>query len=220
MRDWESIVRGEGFSDVMRLVHLAMRQTLDNEEAIRAELLKIKKRSYEEELSDLAEASGCSNRRAILGNNESLSELNTQSKAGAESITNTYNYDLALAIIAIRSLDPRANRHRYASKLKTWENNRSTWKDKQIAMDTVLSSKSLAQADFFRFNPELEGTAVLEGPDPAAEPICQGWLNRGEVPGRVATNNPSPFHLNCPHYWRHNPGKVPEGGCPDIWLGE
>jgi len=47
-----------------------------------------------------------------------------------------------------------------------------------------------------------------------------GWINRGDVPLRVATNNPPPYHLRCPHYWVTRHDKVAPEDCPLLWMGE
>ncbi len=217
-RDWQKLTNSDGFSNVMRLVHLAMRQDATDEQALRTELLKARRSEYEATLTELATGLGCTGRQGRLGEGPILSQLNETSEADAKSIVNTYNYDLAIAVIAIRTEVPTANRHVYAKRLQTWETNRDKWKNEQISLNTNLTARSLAQADFMANNP-VEGTARLVGPDPAAEPICQGWLNRGNVPMETALANPSPFHFNCPHSWEYRLKKLKKSECKDLWMG-
>jgi hypothetical protein len=218
-RNWQAVVRSDEFTNVMRLVHLAMRQTEEQQESIRAALLKQRRREYEATLTEMARAAGCTGRRGRLDSGPILSELNEESKRDAESIVNTYNFDLGVAIQAVHTETPTANRFTYAKRLGDWERTRSKWKDPQVSMNTALTARSKAQEDFARFNPEaLEGTAILM-PRTAAEPICAGFVARGEVPGRVAIANPSPWHPNCPHVWIHQPAKIPREDCADLWLG-
>lgn len=216
-RDWQALTNSEGFSDVMKLVHLAARQDMVDQEAIRAQLVKARRREYETTITELAQSLGC-DKQSIVREGEILNELNELSANDARSMVNTYNYDLAVAIIAIRTETPSANRNTYAARLRTWDANRAEWKNKQVAENTVLTARSLAQRDFARFN-NIEGKAQLVGPNPAAEPICQGWLNRGMVPIQVAINNPAPYHLNCPHSWQMIPIKATKEECQDLWTG-
>lgn len=215
-RNWADLV-GQ-MTDVQKLVHLAMRQDVIDEDAIRSELVKARRREYETTLTELAQKAGC-NRTALVSEGETLSEFNELSKQDATSIVNTYNYDLGVAIIAISTETPTANRNTYAKRLRTWDNNRATWKNNQIAVNTNLTARSMAQRDFAQFNTVTEGEAFLAGPDPAAEPICQGWINRGKVPTRIAIENPSPFHINCPHVWEMIPVKLGKGECDELWMG-
>jgi len=215
-RDWQSVV--EGMTNVQRLVHLAMRRDPIDEENIRVELLRSRRLAYENELELQARRVGCPNRKANLRNNPILSGLNFDSVEDARSIVNTYNYDLAIAILHIGAEYPTANRYTYAKHLQTWETERSRWKNPQIVQHTTGSARSKAQQDFYDHNGAM-GTAVL-WPKEAVCPICIGWIERGEVPLRVAQNNPPPYHPNCPHLWSTNPDKVAKEDCPLLWMGE
>lgn len=191
-RDWRSAVAE--MTRVQRLVHLAMRRTLDDEERVRAELLRQRRAFYEDELTDQAARVGCPGRRGRLGEGPILSELNEASRDDAASIVNTYNYDLAAAIRQVHAETPTANRWVYAKRLGAWESKRADWKDPQIAQYTEMSARSLAQQHFHRFNATI-GFAELM-PKTAVCPVCKGWVARGEVPLRVAQEHPPPYHTN------------------------
>jgi hypothetical protein len=216
-RQWQPLV--DSLTNVQKLVHLAMRYDVVDQERIRGELLRVRRLAYEDELNIQAANVGCAGRKARLGNGSILSTLNDMSERDAISIVNTYNYDLAIAIRNIFTEVPTANRYTYAARLRDWEAARSKWKTPQIEQFTESSARSLAQADFFRQNGELMGVARLE-PRSAVCPICQGWISRGAVPVRIALNNPSPFHINCPHAWHITPKRVPRSECPLLWMGE
>ena len=194
--DWRSIVADEAFSNVMRLVHLAARQDPYDEDAWRVDLLRARRRAYEDELTVQARNSGCLGRRGHLGNNEILTALNEDSKTDGVSIANTFNYYLANAIIRIRQETPRANRYTYAKRLREWEPGYWGWKRPQIDEWTDSTARTGAQQDFYRYNGAGMGSARLE-PSTAVCPICKGWVARGTVELRVALTNPGPFHLNC-----------------------
>lgn len=214
-RDWRSLVGG--LSDIQKLTHLAHRLDDFEIDRIRGELLREGRRAYENELTRQARLVGCKSRRGQLTGGASLTELNQTYAGHADSIVNTYNYDLAGAIIQVGSEVPTANRHVYAARLRGWEARRNAWKTPQIAESTVGHAMAQAQADFYRFN-NIDGVAVLR-PKAAVCPVCIGWVARGEVPVREAMNNPGPFHPTCPHVWRVSPGKVPQGECRDLWMG-
>jgi hypothetical protein len=216
-REWQPIV--EEMPRVGKLVHLAVRMDGVDEEATRIELLRLRRRAYENELTIQAARVGCPGRVGRLGNGAVLSELNEMCVQDAKSIINTFNYDLSNAINQIRSETPTANRFVYASRLRDWEVKRNDWKNKQIAQYTELSARALAVKNFFEFNSDILGIAVLD-PRLAVCPICQGWIERGEVPLQIATNNPPPYHVNCPHYWRTILEKVAKEECPLLWMGE
>jgi hypothetical protein len=215
-RDWRPLV--DQMTDVQKLVHLAHRQDSVDVEQRRIELLQAARHAYENELTIQAARVGCPGRVGRLANGPLLSELNDACAAWAESIANTYNYDLAVAIQNIAAETPMANRNTYAKRLRDWHEQRSGWKNPQIAQYTDGAARAQAQADFYRFNPNL-GTATLE-PTEAVCPVCQGWIERGEVSLRVALNHPPPYHPGCPHGWRTEPDRVPRDECPLLWMGE
>jgi len=214
-REWQPIV--DGMSNVMKMVHLAIRNDTFDIEAARVELLRLRRVSYEDELTKQAALVGCKGRRGRLSNGAILSKLNDMSQQDAQSIANTFNYDAAGAIVAIRSDVPTANRHVYAYRLRKWDKKRSEWKTPQIEQYTDSSARSLAQQHFYAYN-DVQGTAILE-PRTAVCPVCVGWVARGEVPLPVAMANPPPYHVNCPHSWVTFPNHVPKTECPQLWMG-
>ena len=203
--------------DVGKLVHLAMRQDAYDVDRIRGELLRERRRYYEAELTAQAQRIGCKGQVGRLTNGAVLSELNDISQRDAASIVNTYNYDLAVAIRYIRAETPTANRYVYAKRLGEWEQQRASWKNDQIAQYTEGSARAKAQQDFYQNNNAF-GTAELL-PKQAVCPVCQGWVNRGEVPLNVAQHNPGPFHPGCPHVWSVTYERIPPDQCQFLWMG-
>ena len=215
-RNWQGVVAG--MTDVQKLVHLAMRLSDDEIDRIRGELLREGRASYENELTMQARRVGCRNRTGRLTTGPALSELNRLYEEHARSIVNTYNYDLAGAIVAIGAELPTANRNTYAARLRGWEGRRNAWKLPQIAQMTDGYARAMAQSDF-HINNGIIGYAILQ-PIKAVCPVCMGWVARGEVPMREALNNPPPYHGFCPHLWRTYPDKASAGQCADLWMGE
>lgn len=215
--NWQVEMLDTEFSDSMRLVHLAGRMDSVGSEDVRKELLQQRINAYEDELTLQAARVGCGARAGLLNDGVTLSRLHTASASDSESIANTYNYDLARAIKQIKLDVPRANRHTYAKRLGQWETTRREVKSKQITENTVGTARALAQSDFYTFN-LVEGVAILE-PGGAVCPICQGWINRGEVPIAEAKLNPPPYHINCPHFFVTMPNRIAPGECDNLWMG-
>jgi hypothetical protein len=205
-------------SNVGKLVHLAMRMDMFDEEALRADLLRQRRRVYEDELDIQAARVKCQQRRARLNNGAILSHLNEMGRRDAASIVHTFNRDLAFAIANIRAEVPTANRYVYAYRLRAWSKRRWSWKEKQIGQMTEGTTRAKAQQDFYDHNGHF-GTATLR-PRTAVCPVCKGWVARGEVPLQVAQNNPPPYHQNCPHGWSTRPDAVAKEDCPNLWMGE
>lgn len=215
-RDWRPLVNG--MSDVQKMIHLAMRYDDYDVERIRVELLRQRRIAYDQELTHQAARVGCAGRTGRLSNGSILSSLNDESAGDAQSIANTYNYDLAIAIQNIGVETPRANRNTYSKRLREWEQARAKVKNPQIQQHTELTARARAQQDFFAYNDAAIGHALLK-PEQAMCPVCLGWIERGAVPLHVATDAPPPYHVNCPHYWKTFPDKVAKSECPNLWMG-
>jgi len=213
---WPAAV--DDLSDVGKLVHLAYRQDAVDEEQIALQLLRVRREAYEQELTLQAARVGCPGKVGRLGEGPVLSGLKDASNQDARSIIGTLNYDIASQISAIRAETPTANRHVYAKRLTDWNNKRSAWKNPQIEQQAIGTARSQALTHFKQSN-AITGYAVLR-PKRAVCPVCQGWVKRGNVPLAVATNNPGPFHPNCPHLWLTTPDKLSPEQCAYLWMGE
>jgi len=205
-------------SDVQKLVHLAMRYDSTRVKEIEKALVEARRAEVEQTIQEMLFEAGCDSTQAKLKTPAITKEIRRQSRADAKSIARTYNYHLAREIKRIAKDEPRANRHTYAARLRQWETGRAEWKDMEIAGNTRLTARTLAQKNFIKNN-KARGQAYLAGPDPAAEEICQGWLNRGYVPASVADRNPSPFHPRCFHYWVFEISTKAGLDCEDMWSG-
>jgi poly-D-alanine transfer protein DltD len=217
-KTWKQEVRT--LSDVQKLVHLAMRYDSKTAYAIEKALVQARRTEIESTIREMLAEAGCnaSQVTAKLKTPAITKEIRRQSRRDARSIARTYNYHLAREIKRIAKEEPKANRHTYAAKLRSWESGRATWKDNEIAANTRLTARTIAQKVFIKNN-KARGRAYLAGPDPAAEEICQGWLNRGYVKASVAQRNPSPFHIKCIHYWIMEVAIRKSLDCEDMWNG-
>ena len=208
---WQEMVIG--FSRVMALVHLVMRMNEVDIESLYNEMYKARKAEFDDAVSDYLAQMDCGGKAYLKAGSE-MKLMKAQSRLESEGIAETYNRDLAKAILAIRQTVPNANRHTYASQLRTWEAERRTWKLTQISLHTILTSRDQALKAFSDRNGLTPDVELY--PKQAAEPVCQGWINRGVVSYQVAKNNPSPYHVGCLHYWRP---KFTKGDCENLWIG-
>ena len=208
----------EGLTNVQRLVHLAMRKDVVDEDDLKTALTKQRRRAYEDEISIQLERLGCKKSGRLSGG-PALSELSDLSRVDAQSIVSTYNDDLAKEIARIGAANPRANRNTYAKALKVWDEGRATSKGKQIAQYTDSTARRVANKDFFALN-DVAGVATI-APSTAKCPVCAGWIARGELPLQEIVANSPPYHPNCNHYLVVLPSKkVSLQGCEELWSGE
>jgi hypothetical protein len=208
---WPSLVAQ--FSPVMRLIHGAMRMNEDDVQLMAKELFEARKTEFNAALDDYISQAGCAGSSDLKTRTE-LDFLRQDSQKDAQSIIDTYNMDLAKTIQKIKVSTPRANRNTYASGLRNWEAGRKSWKATQIALWTTLTARDQALKSF-AFHNKLRPKVRLM-PRTAAEPICQGWINRGLVSFQIAVNNRSPFHLNCIHFWEP---QFDPADCEGLWSG-
>lgn len=204
-------------SNIGKLLHLSFRADSVRESEIATVLFKMMRQNYENELTRQAAAVGC-DRKGLLGEGQALSDLRRTANENAASITRTYNFDLARAIAHIREENPRANRNYYTKRLYEWESARASWKDKQIGLMTVSTSRNAATSAFVQNN-ILEGKAYLL-PKTAAEPICAGMVTGNPYPLETVFNLNIPAHVNCVHYIHIEYKKIPKSQCADLWLGQ
>lgn len=208
-------------SPVGKLVHLALRQTADDEAAISRRLFKMRRDAYEKRLTELAAEAGCGGQRGVLGPGARMTEIHTQCAADAASIVRTFNRDLAFAIMRIRQEAPTANRHVYSKRLQSWETRREAWKSGQIVLHTTGTARQMAEEDFWRYNADIAGYATLEPKILVAGSCdkCRLYVNKKRVSLETAQKEKFPAHPNCPHGWVYHLKKIRPVMCRYLWLG-
>lgn len=214
-RDPQAVTESEDYTAIMLLVYSYF--SMDDTDAARiaVELEAQKRQAYEAELTKLAGQAGCP--KQGVADQYTLDSIQDQSEDEAAGIVNTYNYDLAQAIINVHEQYPRANRNTYMRQLTAWNNARADWKYTQITLHNTGEWQAQAQLDFTTYN-DLSGWAEIL-PKKAAEPVCQELAARQRIPLREAQDymRSWPPHLNCPHYWVVHPNQIAD--CEDMWLG-
>jgi len=202
---------------IVQLIHDQMRYDDTDRSRIQTDLIAIAIRAYESELIIQARRVGCTNTVARLTNPSILSTLENLAKFSADSIVNTYNYDLLVKLDSVLVNDPTISKTALVRELKSWDNSRKKAKIPVVQSSLEAEARSNAQIDFRRLNGP-EGRAKLL-PKKAVCPICQGWVNRGWVDAKVALTNPPPYHPNCPHVWEMDYETFTESDCRQLWLG-
>ena len=210
---WRKIVAQ--FTRVMALIHLSLRLNPEDQKALSDQLLKARTDEFKEAVSGYIAEMECGGQAELVKGPE-LKALSKESRKDAKSIVNTYNKDLANAIDQVKLAAVRANRHTFAKRLRDWYDKRSSWKNLTISTHTVMTARDSALKAFAQNNGL--SPSVLLWPRTAKEPICQGWINRGEVRFQIAVNNPSPFHVGCVHYWKPVFDEE-KGDCEGLWVG-
>ena len=214
--DWNALL--SQMNAMQRLAHFAARWGVIKEEQMRVQLLSVRRKAYEAELGEQAVAVGCPGRVGRLVNDGITSRLNDASDTDAKSISNTFNYFLAVEILRAGETNPRGGPLYYARAISAWAPTYWQWKYPQITQVAELTARAMAQQDFYRINGAALGSAKLE-PQSAVCPVCLGWIARGAVPLRVALADPPPYHPNCPHIWQITAKHVAKEDCPLLWMG-
>ena len=214
-RDPAVVINSDEYTATMELVYNYFKMTETDAQRISDEITTQKRQAYEAELTLLAGQAGCPSVGAA--DQYTLESIDGQALAEAVGIVNTYNYDLAQAIIQVHNGNPKANRNTYWDQLTAWNNGRAEWKYVQISMHNEQEWRAQAQLDFTTYN-DLSGWAELL-PKRAAEPICQEVAARERIPMKEAQDLMAswPPHLNCPHYFVIHSDQIPD--CGDMWLG-
>ena len=214
--DWNALL-GQ-MNAMQRLTHFAARWGFIKEEQLRVQLLSVRRKAYEAELGTQAGNVGCAGRAGRLTNDSITGLLNEASNRDAQSISNTFNYFLAVEILRAGETNPRGGPLYYARTISAWAPTYWQWKYPQITQVAELTARAMAQQDFYRINGAALGSAKLE-PQSAVCPVCLGWIARGAVPLRVALAAPPPYHPNCPHIFQITAKHVAKEDCPLLWMG-
>ena len=97
--EWEPLL--QNMSAAQRMIHAQARLDSVDVQRIRAELLALRLQAFNDEIMLQAEALGYPDQRGDLTDEYLLAELDAQSERDAESIANTFNYFLAVGLLAL-----------------------------------------------------------------------------------------------------------------------
>ena len=219
-RRWQPLFNS--MTRVQKLVHLAYRRDSTYIREMGDSLFHRLRDAYQETLRREAIAIGCPDPGPVWVNEgPGLSALRQRADWAAESVANTYNYDLAVEIHHIRQETPTANRNVYAFRLLQWETERARWKNPQISLTETFWAINYAKEEFHRFNVIDVSYAEIR-PFNTVCPICAELVSANPYPSVAAifVETLLPVHANCPHYAHAVVGTKPTTmECKDLWLG-
>lgn len=165
-------------------------------------------------LSSLAKAHGCS-QLGKTPKGADAAKFKADSLRDAESITRTFNRELAAEIARIVKDVPTANRNTIAKRLATWKKLRDSHKIYSIGLNTDGNARQYAFTRFYQMNAQIRQQFVAAGP-PAVCAICIKIFAAGIVDFEYTQSNHFPAHYNCPHFYRNvAPAKVE---CEKLWV--
>lgn len=227
-RDWETL--REQMSDVQRRAFDAARAVGADESLWRDTLFQANYDTVATTFSNLVGRHGCGGAQVTVGD-KVRSVVRDAARESAGSIANTWNYDLAQAILAIGRQAPRANLRTYRSRLfgdtpnsihagfDNWASNRGIQKMAQIWTTETGQAINASTELFYRRNPRLDGQARII-PQAAGCPVCQGLVagNPYQSARAAYAAGDLPVHPGCVH--TVEPGRVLAEDCSEVWRGE
>ncbi|MFA4973442.1 MAG: hypothetical protein WC683_12560 [bacterium] len=218
--DWQSLV--DSMTDVQRLVHLAARHTEDHVRVRRETMIRATRDVYGEAIRQEVIHIGCPDPgRVYLREGAELRRMAEHINEVASGIENTYNYDLARAILQIGAETPTANRWVYAYRLNGWEAERMAAKEPFIAETEYGWTVNAAKEAFWANNAQIRAAAEVV-PYPTVCPICAEYVAGNPYPSMEALYRRCslPAHPRCPHHG--SPlldRRLTRDECRDLWIG-
>ncbi len=131
-KPWEATLAA-GSSDVMNLAFDARAEGEPEVLRLQAELTGQRGKAYADELGVQARRAGCDQYRPVMRHGPEWVALGQESGRDAESITRTFNNEMARQVAKIRQEVPTANRYVYAKRLGDWADKRAIHKEKQVS---------------------------------------------------------------------------------------
>jgi hypothetical protein len=130
----------------------------------------------------------------------------------ARSVVDTYNRELRNQVRNL--ISEGYDKQGIEDKVRAWQVQRRDFKSEQIANMNRANARSYAQQRFDDENDIASGGFIFDGPAPR-ESVCAGHFAAGVVDREYVRNNPTPIHINCPHWWRRTGGVI----IGEVWRG-
>lgn len=222
--DWKALVAT--MTRVQKLVHLASRWTGDDRGELERRIFDEGRITYRDTMQQQLNKWGCAGQRAVVpSTGAELTALKDRAKFAAESVTNTYNLNLARAIIQIGEVTPTANRNTYGFRLfyqpGGWD--AKYWEDKsdEVAKTESMTMVNAAIADFYDRNGDLLVPTANILPIAAVCPICQNFVkgNPYRSVQDIYRRFVIPPHPNCPHRAVVHAKRLRPQECRLLWAG-
>lgn len=194
----------------------AFRMNASDTAQLEAQLLAAMKRAWVTVMTEQARALGCNS----IGNAPrlgDLAELKRLAQLDAQSITDTWNKDVARELTRLFNARPRGNRYYYLENMEAWSTARDVWKSAQIALMTEKNARAYAKERFFVMNDFQNAQYVYGNPVRVVSDTCQRRRAAGLVTFEYVRRNPTPAHPNCEHEWELV--TVARRNCGNVWVG-
>lgn len=149
---------------------------------------------------------------------EDLDWIRHESRLDAESIVATWNRDVDRQLDRLYAENPRGNRFYFQKHMETWAAQRESWKSRQIATQTEMSTMNYARQRFEEMNGLRGGLLVFDGPPPVCGDCVQLYA-MGPVSQAVADRYPCPRHIGCTHFWSRVRGSIKAPAPAELWVG-
>lgn len=222
---WKSVVAK--MTDVQKKVHLAGRRDKLDQKDLADRLFRESRETYKQTLQDELNKWGCSGQKAVTPDKgRELSAIRERADWAAESIANTYNFELAKEIVRIGQDTPTANRNVYAYRLyyskASWDG--AYWKEKatQVSQIETMTTVNAATADFYARNGDRLAPTANIVPFQAVCPICQELVanNPYKTPDEAYNASVLPVHVGCVHRVEVvPPERLSQSECKSLWAG-
>jgi hypothetical protein len=222
--DWRPLV--DSMTDVQKLVHLGGRMDQSDRDEFQKRRFDEGRETWKQALQVEVDKWGCAGTKALPpSSGQELSDIKARTDFAADSVTGTYNLNLAREIIRIGQDAPRANRHVYAYRLFRlggWDQGYWASKSIEVAQNESMVHINAAIEAFYARNGDLLQPAANVVPFTAAESECQAIVD-GNPYDSVATIYQKftlPVHPNCPHTAQVIAGKrLSPNVCRELWAG-
>lgn len=205
-------------SRLQRILALAFRMQDADVEALVTRLTQQRVAAWESEMARQAQQAGRQNPVINPPSGQFLAAIIDQSRRDAESIARTFNADFERRLAQMIEENALRNRYQWAAALNRWADERAVAKDREIALMTDGSARTLTRDAFVEINDlerYVEGRVV--GPPPVCN-VCSDAMSKGWVDAAYMRAVPMPNHVRCEHDYetRYN---IPSRLVPELRFG-
>lgn len=223
--DWRPLV--DAMTDVQRLVHLGGRMDQADRDEFQKRRFDQARETWKQAMQQEVNRWGCAGTKALPpSGGQELSDIKDRTDFAADSVTGTYNLNLAKEIIRIGQDTPTANRHVYAYRLfytpGGWDARYWAAKEVEVAQNESMVHINAAIEAFYNRNGDLLQPEANVVPFTAAEEVCQGIVDGNPYRSVqvVYQKFDLPVHPNCPHTAQAVADKrLSPSVCRELWVG-
>ena len=211
----------DSLSAFQRRIFRAARRTEDDAGGLAIRLNERAVWVYELTLMSEAGRFGYYVAQVSLTDEDILALIERETGESADSIVNTYNYELIREILRLAEEYEEENVDYYDWQLfgpGGWWDRRRRWKDVQVGTWETWKRINQGMGDFYKRNPELPVEMAEVVPYGAVCAACQALVdgNPWPIERAISIMGQLPLHINCPHYVRTFVAGKAKG---PLWLG-